>query len=81
MPCETTQNLLRIDETTPALLYQLVNGGKAYFLSRPRRFGKSLICSTIGATWKDEKSSSPFLSWKRGRRSEPIRRDIFPSRI
>lgn len=32
-----------------ALLYRLVNEGKAYFLSRPRRFGKSLTCSTLGA--------------------------------
>jgi hypothetical protein len=38
---------LYVDKT--ALLYRLVNEGKAYFLSRPRRFGKSLTCSTLGA--------------------------------
>ena len=36
-----------IDKT--ALVYQLVDTGKYYFLSRPRRFGKSLLMSTIEA--------------------------------
>jgi len=30
-------------------IYRLVNQGRSYFLSRPRRFGKSLLLSTIGA--------------------------------
>ena len=34
-----------IDKTD--LIYQLVKGGKIYFLSRPRRFGKSLLVSTL----------------------------------
>ena len=34
-----------VDKT--ALLYQLVTMGKIYFLSRPRRFGKSLLISTL----------------------------------
>ncbi|MDR1309270.1 MAG: AAA family ATPase, partial [Deltaproteobacteria bacterium] len=29
------------------LVYDLVSNGKAYFLSRPRRFGKSLLLSTF----------------------------------
>lgn len=32
-----------IDKT--ALIYQLVKSGRYYFLSRPRRFGKSLLIS------------------------------------
>ena len=36
-----------IDKT--ALLYQLVHGGSYYFFSRPRRFGKSLLVSTLKA--------------------------------
>ena len=28
-------------------IYQLVHGGKSYFLSRPRRFGKGLLVSTM----------------------------------
>ena len=34
-----------VDKT--ALIYDLVTRGKIYFLSRPRRFGKSLLMSTI----------------------------------
>ena len=36
-----------IDKT--ALIYQLVKTGRYYFLSRPRRFGKSLLISTLEA--------------------------------
>ena len=34
-----------VDKTD--LVYKLVKGGKIYFLSRPRRFGKSLLVSTL----------------------------------
>ena len=34
-----------VDKT--ALVYKLVSEGKIYFLSRPRRFGKSLLVSTL----------------------------------
>ena len=34
-----------VDKT--ALIYRLVTTGKIYFLSRPRRFGKSLLVSTL----------------------------------
>ena len=46
-------NYLYVDKT--ALIYQLVNSGKPYFLSRPRRFGKSLLISTIEAYFKGQK--------------------------
>lgn len=36
-----------VDKT--ALVYRLVTEGKYYFLSRPRRFGKSLLLSTLEA--------------------------------
>ncbi len=36
---------LYIDKT--ALIYQLATTGRYYFLSRPRRFGKSLLLSTL----------------------------------
>lgn len=36
-----------VDKT--ALVYKLVNNGSYYFLSRPRRFGKSLLISTLEA--------------------------------
>jgi hypothetical protein len=39
------------DKTARA--YELITGsGKAFFLSRPRRFGKSLLCSTLGAIFE-----------------------------
>lgn len=38
---------LYVDKTE--LIYNLIAGGKYYFLSRPRRFGKSLLMSTIHA--------------------------------
>ena len=36
-----------VDKT--ALMYKMVSEGKYYFLSRPRRFGKSLFLSTLEA--------------------------------
>jgi len=36
-----------------ALVHRLITGsGRAFFLSRPRRFGKSLLCSTLGAVFE-----------------------------
>ena len=40
---------LYIDKTE--LVYKLIKGGSYYFLSRPRRFGKSLLMSTIHAVF------------------------------
>ena len=34
-------NYLYVDKTS--ILWQIINTGKPYFLSRPRRFGKSLL--------------------------------------
>lgn len=36
-------------------IYRLVHEGKPYFLSRPRRFGKSLLLSTMKAYWEGKK--------------------------
>ena len=41
--------------TRPALVYRLVKGGKIYFLSRPRRFGKSLLVSTLKCYFQGRK--------------------------
>ena len=41
------RDYIYVDKT--ALIYQLVSTGKYYFLSRPRRFGKSLLISTLEA--------------------------------
>ena len=42
-----------VDKT--ALIYRLVTEGKIYFLSRPRRFGKSLLISTLEAYFNGQK--------------------------
>jgi len=44
---------LYIDKTK--LIYQLITSGSVYFLSRPRRFGKSLLLSTLEAIFKGKK--------------------------
>ena len=42
-----------VDKT--ALMYKMVSEGEYYFLSRPRRFGKSLMLSTLEAYFEGEK--------------------------
>ena len=42
-----------VDKTD--MIHQLVTEGKIYFLSRPRRFGKSLLLSTIEAYFQGKK--------------------------
>jgi hypothetical protein len=39
-----------VDKTR--LIHTLIGSGKYYFLSRPRRFGKSLLLSTIGEIFR-----------------------------
>lgn len=48
------ENYVYVDKT--ALIHQLITTGKTYFLSRPRRFGKSLLISTIEALFRGDKS-------------------------
>ena len=42
-----------LDKT--GLIYDLVHNGTIYFLSRPRRFGKSLLISTLEAYFQGKK--------------------------
>ena len=42
-----------VDKT--ALMYRLVTTGSYYFLSRPRRFGKSLLISTLEAYFQGKR--------------------------
>ncbi len=48
-----TENYLYVDKTE--LIYELANNGKPYFLARPRRFGKSLLVSTLKAYFEGRK--------------------------
>ena len=47
------EGYLYVDKTR--YVYELVHGGVPYFLSRPRRFGKSLMISTLKAYWEGKK--------------------------
>ena len=47
------KRFLYVDKTE--YLFQLVNSSKVYFLSRPRRFGKSLFLSTLAAYFLGQK--------------------------
>lgn len=52
-----------VDKT--AWIYRLVMGGNYYFLSRPRRFGKSLLVSTLEAYFQGKKDLFKGLSiWR-----------------
>lgn len=48
-----TDNYLYIDKTK--YIYDLINSGKVFFLSRPRRFGKSLLVSALKSIFLGEK--------------------------
>jgi hypothetical protein len=46
-------NYIYVDKTE--YIYKMINSGKYYFLSRPRRFGKSLLLSTFEYLFKGER--------------------------
>ena len=48
-----TGGYLYVDKTR--FIYELVHSGKTYFLSRPRRFGKSILVSTLRAYFEGKK--------------------------
>ena len=54
------ENYVYVDKTQ--LIYELVSKGKIYFLSRPRRFGKSLLISTFETLFNGHKSLFDGLS-------------------
>ena len=64
------ENYLYVDKT--AFVWRIANLGKPYFLSRPRRFGKSLLLSTFEAYFEGRKELFEGLAiagmekeWKR----------------
>ena len=52
-----------VDKTD--LVYRLVSTGKIYFLSRPRRFGKSLLLSTLESYFLGRKELFKGLAMER----------------
>ena len=67
-----------VDKTR--LILSLVQGGSRYFLSRPRRFGKSLLISTLKALFEGDESLFEGLyiqrEWDWSRRHPVVRLDF-----
>ena len=57
------EGFLYVDKTE--LVYRLVKTGTYYFLSRPRRFGKSLLVSTLEAYFQGKKELFAGLALER----------------
>ena len=55
---------LYIDKT--ALVYKMITEGKPYFLSRPRRFGKSLLISTLQAVFEGRRDLFEAFTTEQG---------------
>ena len=53
---------LYIDKTP--FVYELATTGRYYFLSRPRRFGKSLLLSTLEAYFEGKKELCEGLAFE-----------------
>jgi hypothetical protein len=45
-----SEGYIYVDKTE--LVYKMITEGKPYFLSRPRRFGKSLLVNTLAAVFE-----------------------------
>ena len=56
-------NCVYIDKTE--LIYKMTHSDKVYFLSRPRRFGKSLLVSTLEAYFQAKKHLFEGLAMER----------------
>ena len=67
---------LLIDKTE--YIYKLVHTGKPYFLSRPRRFGKSLLLSTMKAYWEGKKELFRGLAIERLEQDDPEAWQTYP---
>ncbi len=48
------ENLTYVDKT--GIAFNLIDNGRYYFLSRPRRFGKSLFLDTLAEIFKGTKN-------------------------
>lgn len=59
-----TDGYLYIDKTP--LVYKMITEGKPYFLSRPRRFGKSLLVSTLAAVFEGRRDLFEAFTTEQG---------------
>lgn len=58
-----TGGYIYVDKTE--LVYKLIDSGKYYFISRPRRFGKSLLTTTLEAYFQGKKNLFKGLAIER----------------
>jgi len=65
-----TENYVYIDKTKH--IHKLITSGRTYFLSRPRRFGKSLLISTLEAIFQGRKELFADLTISKTDYSWPI---------
>lgn len=61
-------NCVYVDKTE--YIYRLANTNQMYFLIRPRRFGKSLLLSTLEAYFKGKRELKPDDSTLKQRKNE-----------
>jgi hypothetical protein len=73
-----TDGFLYVDKTE--YLYRMVNEGKVYFLGRPRRFGKSLLLSTLKAYFEGKRELFTGLVIEGLERNWTPRPAIYPSK-
>lgn len=64
-----TEKFKYVDKTE--YIYQLVHDNVPYFLSRPRRFGKSLLLSTLRAYWEGKKDLFKGLAIEHREKDNP----------
>jgi hypothetical protein len=65
-----------VDKT--AYVYKLASEGKPYFLSRPRRFGKSLLVSTMRAYFEGRRELFEGLEIERLEGAEAVEQLFAP---
>ena len=63
-------NYLYIDKTS--FIWQLIQGNNPYFLSRPRRFGKSLFLSTLAAYFLGQKELFKDLYLEKAEKEQAV---------
>jgi len=70
-----SKGFLYIDKTE--FIWQLVDSSKVHFLSRPRRFGKSLLLSTLKAYFLGQKELFKGLAIEKFEEAEKGKREIW----
>ena len=70
------KGFLYVDKTE--YLFRLANSSKVYFLSRPRRFGKSLFLSTLAAYFRGQKELFKNLYLEKAEEEQAVQENRTP---